>query len=998
MQKVTSLLVSLLVLLIAGMTSIQATTVYASNQPHFSGVSRLLNAYGKQLPFGITIKAPDIAENGSVVPVTVTAWGFDNRGEYIRRVQIFSCTRPYKPIVDLRIPHKNFIEYATRIRLRKTEKVYAVAELNSSDRIYAAKQVKVTMGGCGGGYGPSVQAAPASDGNIYNPSTWVRSSLAANRTRLKLRNGLELNPDNARVNVHIDGYMARVVMDLEYSYTRAIQDEGVFSMRLPDGASPYHIAFGENVIAMQGEDDDLAELPGTEHWQLPEDEINTFPRPAAKLKHAIMVPRRQASLAYINTVYRNVDPALVEWQGSGVFSVRVFPLIPGKTHRVVFAYDMPLREVSGSLHYDYVGLDQYARTDMTISITTQQATNIIGATPRPVITDNGARQVLSFNDLRQSVHISLLDRNTPVLHGHDEVAEYFATRVGVEFPQQMLVSDTLRAVFMVDTSLSGQPQSFNDYIKLLQAILRNNEDSIREFAVLYFDVGTRWWRNDFVRNTAVNRSQLMTSLYEQSISGATDLQRAFREATNPIWSHSVINKGKWDVFLLSDGVATWGKTNPVEFDKVIDTNNVAHVYAYVTRDQAVDTSAMHALTEQHGGALFTLQQPDDIESMSRAHRSRAWTLESVHVDGATDVIVKGHPRHIYPGQRITVVGRGHPNVNELVLNMSAAGNKQQVRIRTAETMSSMLAPRMFGQSAVEVLESYQLHNDAAKINYAGHFRIPRNTMSLLMLESDADYARFGISTDPDYASGVRVTRVNRLIQGKKRETLLLPHYRVAPTMEYYARRNETRLIADLCHVPVEGLIHIATIPEMSVNVTRTSLLMDTSSIAALNTPVWLEARVRRQSLDNITNQAEHLFSVGDKHAALRMLSNIVEIEPYNMEQRLVVATSLRGMGLLEEAYYVLRESGLFEGLHAYSPRLNQSLMYAEMAEALQEMGFSRMAMLMYEVEAGYRLRLGQPPSERYRQVLLGMIGKGQSPDMEQFLRERYQQLTGIPSW
>jgi len=993
MQKITSLVVFILVLLIAGITSIKATTVFANSEPYFLGGSRLLNAYGRQLPFGINLSAPDIAEQASVVPVRVTAWGFDERAEYVRRLQIFSCTRPYTPIVDIVFPHTNFMEYATRIRLRKTEIVYAVAELNTGDKVFAAKSVKTTYGGCGGGgpSEPSVQTGPAFDSHAYNTSTWLRSSLVANRTRMRLRDGSTLQPDHARVNVHIDGFQARVVMDLEYSFTRKVQDEGVFSLRLPEGASPYHIAFGENAITLPTDDDNAGGLESTELWQLPAEELDRIPRPEASLKHAVMVPRARARNAYTRTVYRNVDPALVEWQGKGVFNVRVFPLLPGKVHRIVFAYDMPLREVAGSIQYEYLGLDQYARTDMTVTLPVQQSTDIIAMTPPPVMSESDGRTVLAFKNLKEPVQIALLDRHTPVLHGGDETGEYFATRVTVDYPSQMLESTASRAVFMLDTSLSSQPQSFNDYVKLLLSILSNNEDSIRQFAVMYFDVGTHWWQNGFTANTATNRNRLRNSLYTQSLSGATDFQRAFREATNPNWPYVSVEQLKWDVFLLSDGVATWGKTNPAQVNQVIDVEHVAHLYAYVTRDQAVDASALHVLAEAHNGALYTLMNSNDVDELSRAHRSRAWTLTSVGVPGASDVFVKGHPRHIYPGQRITVTGRGHPNANELLLNMVADGKTHQLRVRTGRLVSSILAPRLFGQNTVEVLEAYELKSDTAKVNYAGHFRVPRNTMSLLMLESEEDYQRFGIRTERNYAGGVRTTRVKRIIQDQPRLKLLLPHYRVAAEMNDYVRQSERPLIADLCHLPVEVLIQVAALQGVHVNVARSALLMDKRSIEQSSHAVDLEQAQRRQSFIQLGDRAERLLLQGENRAALRTLSNIVEMEPANTRQRLLLAKTLQRMKMYEEAFYVLNQSSL-PRLNRYSVQADVDF-YAQLAESLTGLRLPWMAMHMYEVEAGYRLRNRLPPSDRYIEVLLGLIGESQDKEVDRFVRERYRQLT-----
>src|SRR5262249_21234713 len=57
------------------------------------------------------------------------------------------------------------------------------------------------------------------------------------------------------------------------------------------------------------------------------------------------------------------------------------------------------------------------------------------------------------------------------------------------------------AVFLVDTSLSSNPDKLNVWLKLLEAILENNRASLKRFAVLFFNVETLWYRPELVENT-----------------------------------------------------------------------------------------------------------------------------------------------------------------------------------------------------------------------------------------------------------------------------------------------------------------------------------------------------------------------------------------------------------------------------------------------------------------------------------------------------------------
>ncbi|MGA7799943.1 MAG: thiosulfate oxidation carrier protein SoxY [Gammaproteobacteria bacterium] len=92
----------------------------------------------------IKLRAPDIAENGAVVPVSV-----DSNIANPTSVSIIVEKNP-TPLTskwDLRSGTEGFV--STRIKMGKTSKVIAVVK--AGDKLYSAsKEVKVTIGGCGG--------------------------------------------------------------------------------------------------------------------------------------------------------------------------------------------------------------------------------------------------------------------------------------------------------------------------------------------------------------------------------------------------------------------------------------------------------------------------------------------------------------------------------------------------------------------------------------------------------------------------------------------------------------------------------------------------------------------------------------------------------------------------------------------------------------------------------------------------------------------------------
>jgi sulfur-oxidizing protein SoxY len=101
--------------------------------------------YGKTPTKSSDVKlgAPDIAENGAVVPVSV-----DANLPKVTSISILALDNPFTMAASYKIPAGTDSAISSRIKLAKTTKVIAVVE--SDGKLYSAsKQVKVTLGGCG---------------------------------------------------------------------------------------------------------------------------------------------------------------------------------------------------------------------------------------------------------------------------------------------------------------------------------------------------------------------------------------------------------------------------------------------------------------------------------------------------------------------------------------------------------------------------------------------------------------------------------------------------------------------------------------------------------------------------------------------------------------------------------------------------------------------------------------------------------------------------------
>lgn len=113
---------------------------------HKNEADTLKALYGKSAEASdkISLDAPEIAENGSVVPIAVSS-----TLPKVTGIAILVLENPNVLAAAYKIPEGTAASVANRLKMAKTGKVVAVVELDG--KLYSAsKEVKVTVGGCGG--------------------------------------------------------------------------------------------------------------------------------------------------------------------------------------------------------------------------------------------------------------------------------------------------------------------------------------------------------------------------------------------------------------------------------------------------------------------------------------------------------------------------------------------------------------------------------------------------------------------------------------------------------------------------------------------------------------------------------------------------------------------------------------------------------------------------------------------------------------------------------
>ncbi len=111
-------------------------------------MSDLTKALGISAPVeskDVTITGPDIAENGAVVPI-----GASTSLAGVKRMLLLVEKNPSMLSAMFDVSDAVDTSFSTRVKMGQSSNVFAVALMADGKVLYAAKEIKVTLGGCGG--------------------------------------------------------------------------------------------------------------------------------------------------------------------------------------------------------------------------------------------------------------------------------------------------------------------------------------------------------------------------------------------------------------------------------------------------------------------------------------------------------------------------------------------------------------------------------------------------------------------------------------------------------------------------------------------------------------------------------------------------------------------------------------------------------------------------------------------------------------------------------
>lgn len=849
------------------------------------------------------------------------------------------------------------------------------------------------------------ETKPATKGK---PKVWKKGGPQSNAARISVGSREYMDLKAVRVMVKVEGLRARTIVDhLFYNpYDRQLQ--GTFDYRLPDQSSICYFAFYPDYSSEQPVNigDPAAKLPpfpaadaqavyATPVATMMEKEsMSGFGAP----KVAHVVTKQKALQAYEETVRQNIDPALVEWAGGNNFSARVFPLQPKNFQRVVIAYEQTLPNWQGQCRYAFTfpeekGLDVAFTLVSTNALVKKGDLNLDAG--RDIKGDFTVYQFAANTDKIEQDHAEFLFTPTSeCIVGSEEAGggQFLFARLSPEFPSVQSGVGAENAVFLLDTSLSQEPDEFGISLKLLRRILESNNE-IKRFNVLFFHIDAAWHNPDgWLDNTAGVRDRMFSEIEQMLLEGATDIEKMLLTLVRTPWLNRDGNMV--DLFLLSNGQSTWG--DPVwrrvsaRFQKELQFTPRFFCYNFGLGSA---NQEFFSQLSQWGGSCFTLHGEADLDNVAEAHKKATFLVEKVMVEDVNDLLLSPEGATLYPGQQLLVAARVSGNKPSLTLSGRWQGQVKEIKFPLSVANNGMLAPRAFGEMAVRKMES--LDEPALEptiVAFARHFAVPGKTCSLLMLDRPEDYEKFQIDIKGD-KEGIKASvsdAVNQLA------TSLKASLASAKTMfaQFWEDLQNNPLVKLGDKENIARLIPLVPKEEFELPGQRIACNLRLRSQV---TPQYLENRQReRKNYQLYLDESEIRHRNQLTGDTIRCLSSLVELEPQNAVALRLVGYSLLRKDVSEPAISLFSR---VRDVRAFEPQA-----YRDLGKCYAGIGKYGVAAIYYEIVlAGtWHERFGDLKTvvnDEYIRLLRAGIKSRQTPkNLRDFFGTRLEQLCSDPSY
>jgi len=586
------------------------------------------------------------------------------------------------------------------------------------------------------------------------------------------RTGVQLKNHQVRVIIR-DGY-AQTTVEEEFENTSAAVLEGRYRFPVPGDASLSRLALWVGDALIEGE----------------------------------VLERTRARGIYESIVDRPVprDPALLEWVTGGEMSLKVFPILPKKSRRVVLAYNQVLSTEGGALRYVYpLSLGQGRETNIKRLSIQVHATDSAGKLRDLRISGYDAKLgregpwhtlsyeaeniapnqdfVLQMN--RDSAPgaqlaayvpewgasaeppVARADAATPRAEpaGEPDEAGHFAVRITANLPEGMKrpAPRPIDRAIVIDVSHSQSQRTLRAQAALAFGILRDSQAS-ENTALLACDSACSVFSPGSLETSPEQRLERARDwLQELTPGGSSDVSGALVAGAKRLAQISLSSDRRTrQLIYLGDGQASSG-------DLTVDS--IARRAAallerekldvrFIGAGRTLDEDMLQGLASRLGATLDLLRAGSALEArISELTLSlRRPVLRDARLSlppGLRSDDIARLPA-LRLGQQWVLTGRIHDfSGGEIVLSGNWDGlpyrQSQAVKLRADHGAQNPLVPRLWARAQIRRMQAAppSPENDARIVELSRKYRTMSRLTSFLVLESEEMYEQFGVERTTD---------------------------------------------------------------------------------------------------------------------------------------------------------------------------------------------------------------------------------------------------------
>jgi len=549
-------------------------------------------------------------------------------------------------------------------------------------------------------------------------------------------------------------------------------------------------------------------LEGVFHFPLPQDaSISGFGMwIGGELVEADVVEKQRAREIYETILRERRDPGLLEWTGGNIFKARVFPIEGHSEKRIKIVYTQVLPLRANQYRYSYalrsellqktplreLSVDVLVHSEMPLRSVKCPTHSVRSSFGGPVGGEGGsirsahlefaAQEYSPTRDFEVVCEVESKQSDVVVIPHQRGDDGYFLAQVtlpGADGNWQREVlpdGDPLEVLLVCDTSASMDSDSRKKQGELVAAILSSLGPKDR-FNLAVCDVDCHWLFEDSVEASVVNEKAITKArrwLSDRTSLGWTDLDKAFASIAERASSGS-------HVIYIGDGIVTSGDADPQAFaarveslfedesDDKLDGEKRRSTFHAVSVSSSFESVVLKAIAGVGGGSVRAI-------GGERTPQTVAFELlNEIAQPGLTDVNLEFRGLQVaavYPerlpnlaaGTQQIIVGRYLPHGGDQTGEMIITGKRgdedvryaARVLLRGAEAGNSFI-PRLWARAHMDQLlqqGTSQFIKDEV-IGLSEEFHIITPYTSLLVLETDADRERFGVTRRFEMRDGQR---------------------------------------------------------------------------------------------------------------------------------------------------------------------------------------------------------------------------------------------------